>query len=197
MAPPTNATPGPVAWLATLQQRFLEGRDCDVVVRVTIEQPPAKRARADENESAGGNGAGHQEQEEDQQKRQQRTVDIPCQSAILNARSAYFDAALSGAFAENEKKVEIVLADALAVEDFRLLIKLSCGASYVQEGDVRLPVAIRLRLAFLANAFEFVDCVQECLQSLSEEELWMLSVCSTRCRRSCGSRKLPWLSGRS
>ena len=64
-----------------------------------------------------------------------------------------------------------MLADAQAVEDFRLLIKLSCGASYVQEGDVRLSVAIRLRLAFWANAFEFVDCVQECLQSLSEEQL--------------------------
>ena len=34
-----------------------------------------------------------------------------------------------------------------------------------------LPKTMRLRLAFLANAFEFVDCVDECLQSLSEEEL--------------------------
>ena len=65
----------------------------------------------------------------------------------------------------------IALADAQAVEDFRLLIKLSCGLSYVQEGDVRLPQAIRLRLAFLANAFEFVECVQECLLSFSEEDL--------------------------
>lgn len=38
-------------------------------------------------------------------------------------------------------------------------------------GDVRLPKDMWLRLAFLANAFEFVDCVQECLQALTEEEL--------------------------
>lgn len=74
--------------------------------------------------------------------------------------------------------MEITLADAQAVEDFRLLIKLSCGLSYVQEGDVRLPMTIRLRLAFLANAFEFVDCVQECLQSLSEDELTPEEACS-------------------
>lgn len=64
-----------------------------------------------------------------------------------------------------------MLADAQAVDDFKLLLKLSCGVSYIQEGEMRLPKTMRLRLAFLANAFEFVDCVQECLQSLSEEEL--------------------------
>ena len=74
--------------------------------------------------------------------------------------------------------MEIVLADAQAVEDFRLLIKLSCGSSYVQEGDVRLPIAMRLRLAFLADAFEFVDCVQECPQSLKEEGLGLEDACN-------------------
>jgi hypothetical protein len=34
--PPTYTTPRPVAWLATLQKRFMEGRDCDVVVRVPV-----------------------------------------------------------------------------------------------------------------------------------------------------------------
>lgn len=91
---------------------------------------------------------------------------------ILTSRSRYFDAALSGAYVENQKKtVEIELADDQAVDDLRLLIKLSCGLSYVQDGDVRLPKAIRLRLAFLANALEFVECVQECLRSFSEEDL--------------------------
>lgn len=70
-----------------------------------------------------------------------------------------------------QKVVEITLADEQAIEDFRLLIKLSCGLSYDQEGDVRMPQAIRLRLAYLGNAFKFVDCVQECLQSLSEDDL--------------------------
>ena len=32
------------AWLKNIQQHFIEGRNCDVVVRVAIEQPPAKRA---------------------------------------------------------------------------------------------------------------------------------------------------------
>lgn len=69
---------------------------------------------------------------------------------------------------ENQQKtVEIVLADDQALDDLRLLIKLSCGLSYVQDGDTRLPKA----MAFLANAFEFVDCVRECLQSLIEENL--------------------------
>jgi len=88
------------------------------------------------------------------------------------SRSRYLDAALSGSFVESQREtMEVTVADAQTVEDFRLLIKLSCGLSYVQEGDVRLPTTIRLRLAFLGNAFECVNCVQECLQSLSEEDL--------------------------
>lgn len=36
---------------------------------------------------------------------------------------------------------------------------------------MRLSHSTRLRLAFLGNAYEFVDCVQDCLQLLSEENL--------------------------
>ena len=74
--------------------------------------------------------------------------------------------------------MEIVLADAQAVEDLRLLIKLSCGVSYVEDSGMRLPNSTRLRLAFLGNAFEFVDCVQECLQSLSEEDMTLADALS-------------------
>lgn len=116
-----------------------------------------------------------QEQEQEQQQEQhqhQHTVDIPCHSLILASRSRYFDAALSGAYLESQQKtVELQLADDQAVDDLRLLIKLSCGLSYVQDGDARLPKAVRLRLAFLANALEFVECVQEYLLSLSEDDL--------------------------
>ena len=64
-----------------------------------------------------------------------------------------------------------MLADAKAVDDLKLLIERSYGLSYVQDGDARLSISTRLRLAFLGNAFEFAECVQECLQSLSEEDL--------------------------
>lgn len=59
--------------------------------------------------------------------------------------------------------MEISLQDLEAVDDLRLLIKLSCGASYVQDGDVRLSRSTRLRLAFLANAFELWNvCKSAC-----------------------------------
>jgi hypothetical protein len=165
-----------VAWLATLQQRFLEGRNCDVVVRASIEQPAAKHTRAG-NGAVMRNGANRRQQQQQQQQPQaqgqeqeqeQRTVDIPCPSIILTTRLRYFDAALSGVYVETkESRVEIVLSQ--AIDDFKLLIKLSCGSSYVQDGDMPLSRSTRLRLAFLGSAFEFVDCVQECLQSLTEE----------------------------
>lgn len=104
--------------------------------------------------------------------RQERIIKIPCYFPILNSRSRYLKAALRNAHVENQQKtVDIVLADDQAVEDLKLLIKLSCSLSYVEDSGVRLSNSTRLRLAFMANAFEFVDCVQECLQSLSEEKL--------------------------
>ena len=49
----------PVAWLATVQQQFMEGQNCDVIIRVSIEQPTTKRARAN---NAAGDGASRREQ---------------------------------------------------------------------------------------------------------------------------------------
>lgn len=86
--------------------------------------------------------------------------------------------------------MEIVLADDQAVEDLRLLIKLSCGLSYVQDTDV-LSQSTRLRLASLAKSFEFVDCVQECLQSLSEEELKLEDAFGLLDARSFGRTRPP------
>jgi len=167
--------PTHVPWLSALQQRFVEGLDCDVIVRVKIEQPPAKRTRTDDGTDA-GDGAVQPMQE---QQRQRLTVDIPCNSSILKVRSAYFDAAFSGAHVKNEqRKVNIELPDVQAVEDFRLLVKLACGVSYVHDGGVRLSMSKRLRLAFLGNTFEFKECVKECLQSLSEDALVPEDACT-------------------
>jgi hypothetical protein len=65
--------------------------------------------------------------------------------------------------------VNIVLADLEAVTDFKLLLELSYGGSYTRddEGDL-LDRKWRLRLAFMANAFEFSDCINQCLESLVE-----------------------------
>ena len=124
-APPTTTpAPKPVAWLATLQQRFLEGRGYDVVIRVSIEQPAVKRVRTDDG-IATRNGANAQQQQHQQQEG--LVIDILCHSVILKSRSRYFDAALGGAYVENQQRtVEIVLADEQAVEDLRLFIKLVC-----------------------------------------------------------------------
>ena len=42
----TKLKPG--GWLATLQQHFMEGKNCAVIVRASVELPNAKRARVDE-----------------------------------------------------------------------------------------------------------------------------------------------------
>jgi hypothetical protein len=117
---PTTAAPKPVAWLATLQQRFLEGRNCDVVVRVSIEQPAAKHVRTDDDITT-RNEAKTQQQQQHHHQEEGLVIDIPCPSIILTTRSRYFDAALSGGYAViQQRAVEIVLADAQAVEDLKL-----------------------------------------------------------------------------
>ena len=113
---PKKLASKPGAWLATLQQQFIEGRNCDVVVRVSIEESPA----------LGGIGGG--DGEHPPQQHQRVLEDIPCHSAVLASRSRYFNAAFKGAYIENqERRVEIVLADSQAVDDMKLLVKLSCG----------------------------------------------------------------------
>ena len=57
---------------------------------------------------------------------------------------------------------------AAELEDFRLLIKLSYASSYIKDGDMPLDRATLIRLASLANAYEFHDTVNECLSAAGE-----------------------------
>ena len=41
------------AWLTKLQQHFIESRNCDMVVQVSVEQPTPKRVRGDDGLAAG------------------------------------------------------------------------------------------------------------------------------------------------
>lgn len=179
--------------LQAMQQQFLDGAAaCDVVVRIsystgddsTREAHPATHA-TDERPAGQSRNAqerakkrGQQQQQPpppppppSQQQQQQQappTIDIPCHSWIL-INSSYFAASLDGAFIESQKKmVEVELADEQAVSDLKLLFKLSYTDSYMRDGDVLLDVHTRMRLAFLANALEFRECVDEVLSSFEK-----------------------------
>lgn len=62
--------------------------------------------------------------------------------------------------------MEVVLEDEQAVRDMRLLIKLCYSGSYIRDGGEPLDRSMRMRLAFLGDAFEMQGCVWECLASL-------------------------------
>ena len=53
-------------------------------------------------------------------------------------------------------------------QDFHLLIKLSYAPSYITDGDEPLDRATLIRLASLANAYEFHDAVKECLTAAGD-----------------------------
>jgi hypothetical protein len=61
------------------------------------------------------------------------------------------------------------LVDDEAVADFRLLLKLSYGSSYIEDDGAPMPKATRLRLLVLANTFAFEECIVEVLHSLGED----------------------------
>lgn len=74
-----------------------------------------------------------------------RTADILCHAIILSACSPYFDTSLSGEWNEAQTKtVEVVLENDQAVEDMKLLIKLSYSGNYARDGE-NLFWAMRLR----------------------------------------------------
>lgn len=62
--------------------------------------------------------------------------------------------------------VELELSDDEAIDDMRLLLRLTYGPTYTSDAGVLLDLSTRLRLAVLGNALEFVDCVEECLRSV-------------------------------
>ena len=53
------------------------------------------------------------------------------------------------------------------MEDLSLLIKLSYCPSYVKDGAKLLQQDVLLRLAAIANAYEFVECLQECMNHVA------------------------------
>lgn len=65
----TATKPTPGGWLATLQQQFMDGENCDVIVRASIEQPNAKRARVGDG-VATSNDANAQQQQQQQEQQQ-------------------------------------------------------------------------------------------------------------------------------
>jgi hypothetical protein len=76
---------------------------------------------------------------------------------------------LGGQYVEAQAKViEIALVDDQALEDFKLLLKLNYGASFVEDDGLPLPKATRLRLLVLASAFDFQDCIYEFLNSMGD-----------------------------
>lgn len=166
--------------MATMQKFFLEGKLCDAVIKVTLDEqqqggeerkeeeqtqePPPKRSR--------GKGKGRQQpKQEPAAAAVDNRISIPVHTLLLCSRSPYFASALTGGTYQEAqtKTVEITLADKEAVEDLKLLIKLSYGASYMRDGDALVPRATRPRLLHLANASEFRDALTEILPSLGED----------------------------
>jgi hypothetical protein len=90
---------------------------------------------------------------------------------VLRSRSLYFDKSLDGEWAEAAaRRVELTVLDQQAVEDLKLLIKLSYSDSYVlADGEKLLPLDSRLRLAVRADSLEFVEAADQIVESLPLE----------------------------
>ena len=100
------------------------------------------------------------------------TVTIPCHSVILSARSQYIAAAFKGPFIESQKRtIELQMGNEQEVLDLQLLLKLSYGGSYTRDRDHLLNLEIRMRLAILANAYEFRECVDEVFVSFVKRSI--------------------------
>jgi hypothetical protein len=128
-------------WLKKMRQQFLDGTLCDMIIRVTLDQPTSLH-----------------------------TVDIPCHPLVLCTRSDYFDRALRSGFKEKETKVIcITRQDEEDLLHFKLLLELSYSSSYTHDDEgVELDKDTRLRLALVANEFEFEECMNQCVASLRE-----------------------------
>jgi hypothetical protein len=63
--------------------------------------------------------------------------------------------------------VELAVEDEQAVEDLKLLIKLSYSTSFTHDGGQLLPFDTRLRLAARADSLEFVEAVDQVVPSLA------------------------------
>ncbi|KAI9029153.1 hypothetical protein DFJ74DRAFT_477614 [Hyaloraphidium curvatum] len=149
--------------LDRLQQQFLEGQLTDVVVRVRVgEKAVSGASNCDATADVAEEGGPESE-------RPDAFVDIRAHTNVLCARSDYFAKCLSGDWVEAERRrVELALPDEQALEDLKLLFKLSYSDSFVRDGGKLLPLDVRLRLAERADALEFVDAVENIVVSLPE-----------------------------
>ena len=154
-SPDPTSTARPSTQLARLQQQFVEGKHTDMVIRVRIEeqQPPAGKRQRVTRAAAADAPDGY--------------TDIKAHSLVLRTHSPYFDKGLSGDWAEAaERRVELAVEDEQAVEDLKLLIKLSYSTSFTHDGGQLLPLDTRLRLAARADSLEFVEAVDQVVASL-------------------------------
>jgi len=141
-------------FLAKLQKQYEQGKFTDVRVRCVILPDPKSREQG---------AALWQEQ-------QNGPTDILCHANVLCARSPYFEPALGGEWNEPQTKtVEVVLKNEQAVQNMNLLIKLCYFGSYTKDAEELLNRSTRMRLAFLGNAFEMLESVWKCLESLTED----------------------------
>ena len=62
--------------------------------------------------------------------------------------------------------MELAVEDEQAVEDLKLLIKLSYSTSFTHDDGQLLPLDTRLRLAARADSLEFVEAVDQVVASL-------------------------------
>lgn len=129
-----------------------------MVIRVRIldeqqEQGSAIKRRRDENGAMG--------------RAADLFTDIAAHANVLCSQSPYFDRCLGGDWAESvEGRVDVTVPNEQAAEDFRTLIKLCYSDSFAYDKDQLLPWGTRMRLGVLADAYEFVDALQQLVESL-------------------------------
>jgi len=70
-APTAHSTPTSQTWLATIQQLFIESRNCDVILRVSIEQPTVKPLQTDDSVAKGHEAKQPLQDVQQQQQHQQ------------------------------------------------------------------------------------------------------------------------------
>lgn len=133
------------AFCREMQRSFVEGRFLDnCTIRVTLYNDGRPTHSAPE------------------------TIDITCHSVVLAARSPYFAASMESGFSTS-RSVNLTLPDEQAVRDLRLLLKLNYTGCYIaDETGATLDYDTLLRLAVLGEAFEFTECLDQCMGFLED-----------------------------
>ncbi len=120
-----------------------------------------------------------QQQQQQQQQRQpqpqpQGVHTIFARSTILAEKSPYFDRAFRGGWKEgSERQVVLHFDEEADFQDFARLVRLCHGPSFTRETSVggegtrgNLRREELLRLLLVADSFEVVQCVEDCVANL-------------------------------